>query len=315
MWNGLSCTRLIMPLALLAGLSGCDGLTPGNPAPWRVDMPGAAKNPPLSAETQIAQAYYRRIEANYLAQGQYRTDGGGTDTPFGARDLAANFLSIVFFDEFSDKDGQLVPTKTQNRLHRWQQPVRLAVEFGVSVPAEQRQTDEANITAYLATLSRLTGLPMRMTTQGANHTVLIQNIDERPAAAARLREIAPEASDAALRSVIKMKPDTYCTVFAFTPGDSAIYNHAVTVIRGELPDLLRLACIHEELAQSLGLVDDSPKARPSIFNDNQEFALLTRQDELMLRMLYDPRLKPGMTLAEARAIVETIAQELVGGDS
>ena len=63
----------------------------------------------------------------------------------------------------------------------------------------------------------------------------------------------------------------------------------------------------------MGLVNDSPTARPSIFNDDEEFALLTRQDEMMLRMLYDPRLRPGMTEAEARPIVEAIAQEYLGG--
>ncbi|MFO1174145.1 MAG: DUF2927 domain-containing protein [Paracoccaceae bacterium] len=75
---------------------------------------------------------------------------------------------------------------------------------------------------------------------------------------------------------------------------------------------MRRSCFHEELAQALGLVNDSPAARPSIFNDNQEFAYLTRQDELMLRLLYDRRLRPGMTLDEARPIVGQIAAELMG---
>ena len=87
------------------------------------------------------------------------------------------------------------------------------------------------------------------------------------------------------------------------------------VIRAEHPDLLRLSCIHEEIAQGLGLANDSPTARPSIFNDDEEFALLTRQDELMLKMLYNPALRPGMTEAEARPIVESLAASLVGGDS
>jgi hypothetical protein len=74
---------------------------------------------------------------------------------------------------------------------------------------------------------------------------------------------------------------------------------------------MRRECFHEEIAQGLGLINDSPRARPSIFNDTKEFALLTRQDELMLRILYDARLKPGMTLAEAAPIVEVIAAELM----
>ena len=86
----------------------------------------------------------------------------------------------------------------------------------------------------------------------------------------------------------------------------------MAVIRAELPPLLRTSCIHEELAQGMGLANDSPGARPSIFNDDEEFALLTRHDELLLRILYDPRLRPGMSEAEAAPIVRRIATELLG---
>jgi hypothetical protein len=78
---------------------------------------------------------------------------------------------------------------------------------------------------------------------------------------------------------------------------------------------MRQSCVQEELAQGLGLANDSPRARPSIFNDDEEFATLTRMDELLLRILYDRRLRPGMTEEEARPIVEVIAAELMGGAS
>ena len=69
------------------------------------------------------------------------------------------------------------------------------------------------------------------------------------------------------------------------------------------------------LAQGLGLPNDSPRARPSIFNDDEEFALLTRMDEDMLRILYNPALRPGMSEAEARPIIYDLATKLVGGGS
>ena len=87
------------------------------------------------------------------------------------------------------------------------------------------------------------------------------------------------------------------------------------MIPSEHPDLLRLTCIHEELAQALGLPNDSNAARPSIFNDDEEFALLTPQDEAMLRLLYNPALHPGMTEAQARPIVQTLASRLMNGES
>ena len=60
---------------------------------------------------------------------------------------------------------------------------------------------------------------------------------------------------------------------------------------------------------------DSPAARPSIFNDDEEFGLLTTHDELLLQMLYDPRLTPGMTAAEAAPIARVIAREYMEGRS
>ncbi len=311
-------SRLLLAPFLLTALAACEpaGLAPAvAPAPPRdVAPPEPAVTEP-GAATLAARDYYARVEANYLAQDLLRTDGGGADAPFTARDLAESFIRIAFYDEFSERGGRLVPQAVENRLHRWAEPVRVNVEFGPSIPLAQRASDRAAIAGYVARLSRITGLPMRMTAWRPNHSVLILNADERGTAAARIAALAPGTGAAAVRSVTEMPPETYCTVFSFTAGKSAVYTRALTLIRGELPERLRLACIHEELAQSLGLVNDWPRARPSIFNDTEEFALLTKQDEMMLKMLYDPRLRPGMTLAEARPAVEAMAAELTGGES
>ena len=50
--------------------------------------------------------------------------------------------------------------------------------------------------------------------------------------------------------------------------------------------------VHRYFAQALGLPNDSPTVRPTIFNDDEEFALLTVQDEMMLKILYNPALRP-----------------------
>ncbi|MEM7320471.1 MAG: DUF2927 domain-containing protein, partial [Pseudomonadota bacterium] len=52
----------------------------------------------------------------------------------------------------------------------------------------------------------------------------------------------------------------------------------------------------------------------SIFNDDDEFALLTSHDEKLLAMLYDPRLKQGMSADDARPVSRIIARELMGQD-
>ena len=276
--------------------------------------PEAMVTPP-DAETLTAQAYYQRIQANYLAQGMLRTDSGGADAPFDAHDLAENVQRIAFFDEFAQQGGSLIAGGAEGRLHRWQSPLRLSLEFGASVPLDQRSRDLADVAAYIARLSRLTGLQIRLVAKNPNFVVLVRSPAERRQAGARIRNFAPGTSQAALNSALALKPDIYCTVFSYSSGRSADYDRALAVIRSELPPLMRKACFEEEIAQGLGLINDSPRARPSIFNDTEEFALLTRQDELMLRILYDPRLRPGMTLDVAQPIIETIAAELLPGES
>ena len=128
--------------------------------------------------------------------------------------------------------------------------------------------------------------------------------------------VRAEIDGAALRLFTNLPRDIHCLVVAFAaaPG-SASYGRAVALIRAEHPGLMRSSCIHEELAQGLGLANDSPAARPSIFNDDDEFALLTTHDAHLLGMLYDRRLQTGMTLQSARPTVRTLAAERTGAGS
>ena len=91
-----------------------------------------------------------------------------------------------------------------------------------------------------------------------------------------------------------------------TGTDGAAITQAIILIKAETAGILRESCAHEEFAQALGPGNDFDGARPSIFNDDQEFALLTAHDEMILRVLYDPRLRPGMTRAEGMPIARAI---------
>lgn len=304
---------------LIAGLlAACETTAPVSmPAPpARPDQASAPAVAAPSAASAALRARLARVEATLLSRGLMRTDGGGPDTPFNDRQLAENFIKIALYDEYVLRNGAFLAQTTPSRLRRWEQPVRMAVEFGASVPEAQRARDRANLAAYAAQLSRASGHPIRMTDAGsANYHVLILSEDERRGYGSRLQQIVPGIDPVSVATILDLPATTFCVVFAFSQGQSSTYTRAVAVIRAEHPDRMRLSCIHEEVAQGLGLANDSPAARPSIFNDDEEFALLTRHDELLLKMLYDRRLRPGMTPQQARPIVEKIAYELIGGES
>ncbi len=54
-------------------------------------------------------------------------------------------------------------------------------------------------------------------------------------------------------------------------------------------------CLHEELAQALGPLNDLYRLPDSVFNDDNIHAVLTGFDMLMLRAYYAPELRSGMT--------------------
>ncbi len=279
--------------------------------------PGTPPAPPVATDAGLLDpalvAHFAQVERDLRAQGYLRTDPGSADAPFDAATLARNFERIAFFSEFDTRDGRLLARRTANPLHRWEAPVRLSVVVGAGVPAAQARQDRARVAGFAARLARVSRHPVGLAEDGANFHVLIVTESERRAIAPTLTRLAPGISPAVVSAVTDLSRSDYCLVLAIDGGRSGAYTTAVAVIRAELPALLRLSCIHEELAQGMGLANDDPRARPSIFNDDEEFALLTRHDEMLLRMLYDPRLRPGMTLAQARPIFTRIAAELVGG--
>ena len=265
---------------------------------------------PSEASKTLA-TYYRRLQNDLLTQGLLRGDGGGADTPFTNSLLARNFIRIALFDEYVTDGDILRPQATISRLRRWDQPVRMSVEFGSTVEPAQQLKDRNTVSAYASRLSRTTGLPITVTDQNPNFHVLVLNEDDRRDVSDRLREITPGIETSTLRAITNLPREQLCLVVAFSEGESASYAKAIAIVRAEHPDLLRTSCFHEELAQGLGLVNDSPQARPSIFNDNDEFALLTRHDELLLQMLYDDRFTTGMSASEAAPIARAIAKELL----
>ncbi|EEW26290.1 DUF2927 domain-containing protein [Rhodobacter ferrooxidans] len=279
--------------------------------PPRIDAP-----PPVaSAESQAMRAYYANVQSDLLAQGLMRTDGGGQDAPFTDRMLAENFIRVALFDEYQHSGAGLVARETVSRLRRWEVPVRVGLHFGASVPPERRAIDTAQVSSYLARMARLTGHPIALADSASNFQIYIVNEDERRALGPVIAATLPDLAPMDVAGLTNLPRSTYCIVYALSKGNSAAYTRAFAVIRAEHPDLLRLSCMHEEIAQGLGLANDSPTARPSIFNDDEEYALLTRQDELMLRLLYSPSLRPGMSEPEARPIIFSLASMLMAGAS
>lgn len=277
------------------------------PAPQRPPAPAPAVP---SAQSSALAAYYDTVQQSLLAQGLLRTDGGGADTPLTSALLARNFLRVALYEEYGNGGGA-----APIALTRWAVPVRVLLHFGADVSPARMATDRARIASYLARLSALTGLPIALVQSNPNFTIALTGADERRSLGPLAQAALPKISPRQVASITNLDRNIYCLVWTQSNAATNEYEGAFVYIPSEHPDLMRLACIHEEIAQALGLPNDVGTARPSIFNDDEEFALLTRQDEAMLRILYSPALRAGMTEAEARPIVERLAADILGAAS
>ncbi|MBE0453844.1 DUF2927 domain-containing protein [Roseovarius autotrophicus] len=75
-------------------------------------------------------------------------------------------------------------------------------------------------------------------------------------------------------------------------------------------------CLHEELAQAIGPLNDLYRLSDSVFNDDNVHAVLTGFDMLILRAYYAPGLRAGMTRREVEARLPAILSRLnPDGDS
>ncbi|MCC6306717.1 MAG: DUF2927 domain-containing protein [Rhodobacteraceae bacterium] len=72
-------------------------------------------------------------------------------------------------------------------------------------------------------------------------------------------------------------------------------------------------CLHEEVAQALGPLNDLYRLSDSVFNDDNFHAVLTGFDMLVLRVLNDPDLRSGMTEAEVAARLPALLDRMNPG--
>lgn len=313
--------RILPVLATCVAVAGCAvPVTPPEPAlepaPAPAPLPRVEVAPTPIVPPDALVTRFAQMEQRMRRRGLLRTDGGGPDTPFTSAMLARNFVQIALYDEYRRDGDQLHAEPRESRLRRWDGPVRMAVSFGDSVAEDRRLTDRATVRAYAGRLSRITGLPITQTdAASANYHVLFIGEDDRRAAGPLLRQLVPGIDPTIERALTDLDPETLCVVVAFSANGGWSHERAIAIIRDEHRGLFRRSCVHEELAQGLGLVNDSPRARPSIFNDDEEFALLTRHDELLLKILYDPRLQTGMDQQQVKAILPGIIDDVMPDDT
>ena len=313
---------LVPVCALVLTLAACGGRD-GGPPPEAASPSAAAggeTGPPPDLPDEVAdeaalRQFYGNVQSDLIATGKLRMETAPPDAPYGVPELVRDFERVAFHTEYAKGEVDLVHAESASALRRWNTPIRVAAMTGPSTPKESAR-DRGNVAAFTQRLARLTGLDMEMADDASvNFLVLFMNSSERALFADQISRRFPSFAPALANAMRDTPLDQFCITYAYgDPTDPALYSAVLVLIRAEHPPLTRLSCVHEEMAQAMGLPNDSPESRPSLFSDSLEFALLTEHDEILLRMLYDPRLRPGMTAEEARPLLPDIARDAIAAE-
>ncbi|MBO9420630.1 DUF2927 domain-containing protein [Labrenzia sp. R4_2] len=91
-------------------------------------------------------------------------------------------------------------------------------------------------------------------------------------------------------------------------GRNGIKRSAAVIVSDE-GEFLFQRCLVEEVLQGLGPMNDNHKLVHSVFNDSSRHNRFTVFDQIILNMLYDPRIKPGMSVKQTQDILLQIARD------
>ncbi|WP_224815236.1 DUF2927 domain-containing protein [Hasllibacter sp. MH4015] len=216
-----------------------------------------------------------------------------------ARVAAASRSNTTVAADFLDLSFQMESGRVIERLSRFEGPVTVTVASGAPASLSndldilvRRLRNEAGID-----ITRVSSGPASIT------------IETMPRA--RMQRVVPQAAcfvvprvsswsefrrNRAGRTLDWTTLETRERVAVFIPSDVA-------------PQEIR-DCLHEEIAQALGPLNDLYRLPDSVFNDDNFNAVLTGFDMLILRTYYDDALRSGMTRAEVGAALPAILARL-----
>lgn len=115
-----------------------------------------------------------------------------------------------------------------------------------------------------------------------------------------------ESNERVLREVARAN----CYFLSYHNPDGQIFKGLIAV-NSDLDRLKVEHCLLEEMAQSLGLPNDSRLVSPSIFNDRENHMTLTMIDKVLLRTLYDTRVRTGVSRPQALLAANKVVRSLM----
>jgi hypothetical protein len=182
-------------------------------------------------------------------------------------------------------------------VRKYDAPVRVHIESRV------RPDRVADLTKVIADIGRrVAHLDIALTDDRASANVLVVFIRDRDME----RTVRTMYGRARARQIAKLDPQC---LSGFRKDDSFRIIQSNVLLAADINDFLFFDCAYEELLQALGPINDTDVPW-TMFNDDVQMGFFDIYDQYILNILYDPRMRPGMTQEQVRALLPRILPDV-----
>lgn len=181
-----------------------------------------------------------------------------------------------------------------DRIRKYHVPVRVFADGNRS----DRKAQLAKIVTDIAL--RVQHLDIAMAESGEEANVVVKLVRDRDLS----RTISTFYGNERARE-IRSSLDPQC-LSGFRKNEKYEIERSDVILTVDNGDFTFFDCAYEELLQSLGPINDTSTVPWTMFNDNVSMGFFDIYDQYLLNVLYDPRIKAGMTVAEVKEVLPAV---------
>jgi hypothetical protein len=207
-------------------------------------------------------------------------------------EIADGFFKVTFGAEFHVAGGV-------DRIRKYDKAIRVYVDNR----AKPDRTGQ--VAAVIADLrARIRGLDIAKTDRRDEAQIVVSLVHDRDLAR-MIRTLY--GIDRARRIQRSLEPQC---LSGFRKDENSRILHSDVLIVADAGDFVFYDCIYEEMLQALGPINDDTTVPWTMFNDDVRMGFFDLYDQYLLNILYDQRIKPGMTRAEVEKLLPEILPEV-----
>src|SRR6202047_5307536 len=186
-----------------------------------------------------------------------------------------------------------------DRIRKYDMPVRV---FADGANRADRKAQLAKVVADIAL--RIQHLDIAMVQTGDEANVVVNLVRDRDLSRTITNFYGSERA-----KEIRASLDPQC-LSGFRKNEKFEIEHSDVILTVDSGDFVFLDCAYEELLQSLGPINDTSSVPWTMFNDNVSMGFFDVYDQYILNLLYDPRIKAGMTVEEVKAVLPEVLADV-----